>query len=85
MPSSSVRHKNSRNNRLEYYLLQTNEKPIRFPVKVILKRLHLNDHNTGLNDEVPGGVLASSRLMLMCRWMGSHFHDWLDYYGVASV
>lgn len=42
-------------------------------MKVILKRLHLNDHNTGLNDEVPGGgVLPSSRLMRMCRWMGSN-------------
>ena len=19
----------------------------------------------------------------MCRWMGSHFHDWFDYNGVA--
>ena len=19
----------------------------------------------------------------MCRWMGSHFHDWIDYTGVA--
>ena len=19
----------------------------------------------------------------MCRWMGSHFHDWTDYNGVA--
>ena len=19
----------------------------------------------------------------MCRWMGSHFHDWGDYHGVA--
>ena len=19
----------------------------------------------------------------MCRWMGSHFHDWTDYHGVA--
>ena len=19
----------------------------------------------------------------MCRWMGSHFHDWIDYNGVA--
>ena len=19
----------------------------------------------------------------MCRWMGSHFHDWSDYNGVA--
>ena len=29
------------------------------------------------------GVLPSSRVMGMCRWMGSHFHDWIDYYGVA--
>ena len=21
--------------------------------------------------------------MGMCRWMGSHFHDLIDYYGVA--
>ena len=28
------------------------------------------------------GVLPSGRLMGMCRWMGSHFHDWTDYYGV---
>ena len=30
-----------------------------------------------------GGALPSSRLMGMCRWMGSHFHDWIDYNGVA--
>ena len=23
-----------------------------------------------------GGVLPSNRLMGMCRWVGSHFHDW---------
>ena len=23
------------------------------------------------------------RLMGMCRWMGSDFHDWIDYNGVA--
>ena len=28
-------------------------------------------------------MLPSSRLMGMCRWMESHFHDWIDYYGVA--
>ena len=21
----------------------------------------------------------------MCRWMGSHFHEWIDYSGVASL
>ena len=30
-----------------------------------------------------GGVLSYKRLMGMCRWMGSHFHDWIDYNGVA--
>ena len=28
-------------------------------------------------------LLPSNRLMGMCRWMGSHFHDWIDYNGVA--
>ena len=28
-------------------------------------------------------VLPYKRLMGMCRWMGSHFHDWIDYNGVA--
>ena len=30
-----------------------------------------------------GGVLPSNRLMGMCCWMGSHFHDWIDHNGVA--
>ena len=29
------------------------------------------------------GVLRDKRLMGMCRWMGSHFHNWIDYHGVA--
>ena len=33
--------------------------------------------------EIRGGVLPYKRLMGMCRWMGSHFHDWSDYNGVA--
>ena len=28
-----------------------------------------------------GGVLPYKRLVGMCRWMGSHFHDWIDYNG----
>ena len=31
----------------------------------------------------PRGVLPYKRLMWMCRWMGSHFHDWIDNNGVA--
>ena len=26
-----------------------------------------------------GGALPSNRLIRMCRRMGSHFHDWIDY------
>ena len=31
------------------------------------------------------GVLPSGRLMGMCLWMGSHFHDCIDYYGVVFL
>ena len=30
-----------------------------------------------------GGILPFKRLMGMCRWMRSHFHDWIDYNEVA--
>ena len=29
------------------------------------------------------GALPYKKLMGMCRWMGLHFHDWVDYSGVA--
>ena len=29
------------------------------------------------------GVLPYKRLIGMCRWMWSHFHDWSDYNGVV--
>ena len=35
--------------------------------------------------QLPGGVLPYKRLMGMCRWMGSHFHDWIDYNGVTFL
>ena len=35
------------------------------------------------NSSPGGGVLPYKRLMGMCRWIGSHFHDWIDYNGVA--
>ena len=28
-------------------------------------------------------VLPYKSLMGMCRWIGSQFHDWIDYHGVA--
>ena len=32
---------------------------------------------------VSGWVLPSNRLMEVCRWMGSHLNDWIDYNGFA--
>ena len=32
------------------------------------------------NSETPG-VLPNKRLMGMCRWMGSHFHNCIVYHG----
>ena len=32
-----------------------------------------------------GGVIPSKRLLGMCRWMGSHFHNWTDYNGVTFL
>ena len=31
------------------------------------------------------GVLLSKRLLGMCCWMGSHFHNWTDYNGVSFL
>ena len=40
-------------------------------------RLPLKERSRGV------GVLPYMRLIGMCRWMESHFHDWSDYNGVA--
>ena len=32
-----------------------------------------------------GGLLPSKRLLGMCRWMGSHFHNWIDYNRVTFL
>ena len=31
------------------------------------------------------GVLPYERLVGMCCWMGSHFHDWIEYDGAAFL
>ena len=38
-----------------------------------------------LTPKNPGGGLPRGRLMGMCPWIGSYFHDWIDYYGVAFL
>ena len=45
-----------------------------------------NDVNKEITVAIPGGgVLPYKRLVGLCRWMGWHFHDWIDYYGVAFL
>ena len=38
---------------------------------------------TGKQPGRRGGLLPYKRPMGMGRWMGWHFHDWIDYNGVA--
>ena len=38
-----------------------------------------------MENQNPGGVLPYKRLLGMCRWMGSHFHGWIDYNGVTFL
>ena len=33
----------------------------------------------------PGGVLSYTRLLGMCRWVGSRFQGWNDYNGVTFL
>ena len=40
-------------------------------------------HQISIFNQTGGGVLPYKRLIGMCRWMGSHFHDSIDYNGVA--
>ena len=44
-------------------------------------------YNTKLQFPGEGGgeLLPSKRLMGMCRWMESHFHNWTDYNGVTFL
>ena len=41
------------------------------------RRLHRGGGGGG------GGYFIVVGRMGMCRWMGSHFHDWIDYNGLA--
>ena len=46
-------------------------------------RLYTSSYLNGYSPGGGGGALPINGLMGMCRWMGSHFHDWTDYNGVA--
>ena len=47
-----------------------------------MEEYHLKYHDDVYTDR-RGVLLPYKRLMGMCCWMGSHFHDWIDYNGVA--
>ena len=57
--------------------------------QIIIRERKTEYKNSGsnpiLDDNIhnPGRVLPYKRLMGLCRWMGSHFHDWINYKGVA--
>ena len=61
------------------------------PVMVFLSQVHkVHDQVVQslirVNPGFPGGgVLPSKRLLGVCRWMGSHFHNWTDYNGVTFL
>ena len=55
------------------------------PKKFRLAGIRTVTSATSVAGGLGGGVLPSSRLMGMYRWMGSHFHDWIDYYGVTFL
>ena len=44
--------------------------------------LHLIKKKWGTFPQGQGGGVTK-RLMGMCHWMGSHFHNWINYNGVA--
>ena len=52
-------------------------------------RWFLGAHQPGVvGAALPGGggeVLPSKTLLGLCRWMGSHFHNWTDYNGVTFL
>ena len=47
-----------------------------------MEEYHLKYHDDVYTDR-RGVLLPYKRLMGMCCWMGSHFHNWIDYNGVA--
>ena len=56
-------------------------------IEVIRKNLHASSkwwHWASFRQCIsPRGVLPYKRLMGMCRLMGSHFHNWVDYIDVG--
>ena len=56
---------------------------LRFLMKNLVFKVSINFHTLNSTTAGGGGVLPYKMLMGICRWMGSHFHDRIDYNGVA--
>ena len=51
---------------------------------IVVQEIH-SMYKVDVMKSAGGGVLPYKRLMGMCRKMGSHFNDWIDYNGVAHL
>ena len=49
---------------------------------IVVQEIH-SVYKVDVMKSAGGGVLPYKRLMGMCRKMGSHFNDWIDYNGAA--
>ena len=41
-------------------------------------RIKFSNYSPGGGGGRGGGILPSKRLIGMCRWMESHFHNWIN-------
>ena len=81
--------------RLQYLHVPGQKFPLTPAIDFILKHRSQGSHfiklqgpsvsSTPLPPPRGRGVLPSKRPLGMCRWMGSHFHNWVDYNGVGYI
>ena len=45
-------------------------------------QVHYIKNQRTKRNKILGRVLPYKRLMGMCRWLRTYFHDWVDYNGV---
>ena len=60
------------------YKQQPRNLPVNWKLTKIFKQIYLVTPR-------PPGVLPGKRLIGMCSWMGSHFHNRTDYNGVTFL
>ena len=48
-------------------------------------RAYVEYYKRAVSVSFGGGGVPYKRLLGMCHWMGSHFHDWIDYNGILHI